>query len=623
MTVKLGTILVSLGLAVGASACGGSNDPAPATGSGASVSTATIAARTATAKLRAMPVPDGQASSSDFSVRARVPGGVWRDIGVYATAIDLHAPSTAAMALLQASGPVEISVTALTEPMRTVRVRPGGAGIRPVVSADQRTATFTMRGPGNLSVEPNDDTHGNLQLFVNPIQADAPTRSGPGVIYYGPGIHDIPGDHVVKVPSDTTVEIAAGAVVHGAFTVGRARNVIVGGSGVIDPSPYFNPEGDTAGVFVNGSSNVGVRDITILRGQNGGVTLTDARDVVVENVKEINADRYSDGIDIMSSHNVLVEGCFLRTSDDSIAIWATSPWIGAGSTSDVTVRNTVLWPDLAHGVLIGPFGKASRDESISGIDFQNVDVLEQNESNPQYAGALALNAGDNLALRDIRFDDVRIDHIPNGHAFDVRVFTNPDYRTAPGRSIRNVLFRNVTVPAEPGGPSVVSGYSADRTVDGVVFENVRREGGPAWTSAVKSDVDVGPFAENVVFQPRRAFAALSDRDPTLRYTGRWTRGRGLRVAHTAGAAVAVRFTGRGARFVGTTGPSNGKFAVYLDGRRVRTIDTYSGHGAADQLIYDTGTISAGTHTLRLRVTGTRNILSHGSAVGVSGVDVIR
>ena len=50
-----------------------------------------------------------------------------------------------------------------------------------------------------------------------------------------------------------------------------------------------------------------------------------------------------------SSSNILVDGAFLRTSDDSIAVYATTPWIGHGSTRGVTVRNTTLWADVAHG----------------------------------------------------------------------------------------------------------------------------------------------------------------------------------------------------------------------------------------------------------------------------------
>ncbi|MDO8209842.1 glycosyl hydrolase family 28 protein [Conexibacter sp. CPCC 206217] len=622
MTAKLVTMIATFGVAVGLTACGGSSSPSPAATSSARRTTVATETVADTSGLVTPQVPEGEAHSASFDVRARVPGGEWRDVGVYATRVDLNSPSTVAMSVLQSDGPVEIQVTHLNGPMRTLPARPASAAVTPTLSADGRSATFTLPGPTSLSLEPDGDTHDNLQLFVNPIDERAPTRSGPGVMYYGPGVHEIPGDHIVRVPSNTTVELAAGALVHGAFRTERSRNVVFGGSGVIDPSPYFDSEGDTAGIFVNQASNVGIKDVTILRGQNGGVTLSDATDVVIENLKEINADRYSDGIDIISSNHVLIDNSFLRTSDDSIAIWASSPWLGSGDTSNITVRNTTLWPDLVHGVLVGPFGKQGAGESISGLDFQGIDVLQQTMSNPQYQGALALNAGNDLTIQNVRFDDVRIDRIADGYPFDVRVFTNPDYRTTPGKQIRDVLFRNVVLPSGGGGNSKVSGYSADRTVSNVLFENVRRIDRPAAANAAAAGVDVGPFTSNIAFAARRITAAVSVNSPALRRTGRWTRSRTSFLSRAPRSTLTVRFNGRQARVIGGLGPANGKVDVYLDGRRVRTIDTYSGRVLTGQLLFDTGVLPARAHTLKLRLTGRRNILSRGAGFRLDRVDVV-
>jgi hypothetical protein len=549
--------------------------------------------------LRALPVPAGQTASDDFTVRARVAKGPWRDVGVYAARVDLEHPSTASMALVEADVPVQIAVTRRSATMRSLRVRPGAKGVRPTLSADGRTATMTIARPVNLSLEPDGDTHANLQLFVNPIDRGVRARRGTRVIRYARGVHEIPGKHVLRVPSHTTVQIDAGAVVHGTIEIRRATGAVVRGGGVLDPSPYFDAAGGSAGVTVDHSSHVGIQGITILRGQNGGITLAGARDVVVENVKEVNADQWSDGVDITSSRDVLVDGCFLRTSDDSIAIWATSPWAGRGPTRNVTVRDTVLWPDLAHAVLVGPFGERGSHETISELDFRDIDVLEQDEDNPRYQGALALNAGDDLTLRGIRFEDVRIAHVTQGQAVNVRVFPNPDYPTTPGDAVRDVVFRDVGVPAEGAAASVVAGFSPTQTVAGVLFENLRRAGVAAHDAA-SANLDVGPYANDIAV------------------SGPWA----FHVTRTS-AVPTIAFSGRRARLIGSVGPTGGRLDVAVDRAYRRTVDTYSGRRGSRRVLFDTGVLAAGRHTLRVRRRSPPNALSTGNRVTVDAVEIAR
>jgi hypothetical protein len=600
------------GLALGGIACAGGESSAETT-----------------AQLRTPPVPAGIARDDDFTVRARTPGGSWRDVGVYAVKVDLEQPSTVGMAVLEASGPVELAVTRKGPAMNSVRIRPDRAKAHAVLSEDGRTAYFTIRRPANLSVEPNGDTHANLQLFVNPITRRTPRTAGRRVIRFAPGVHELPGDHILRVPSRTTVELAPGAVVHGRIEIRKARDVIVRGSGVLDPSAYFDKLDGPTGVFIDRSSDVGVTGITLLRGQNGGVSMSDVRNVVVENVKQINADEWSDGSDIAGARNVLIDGCFYRTSDDSIAIWATSPWIGSRSTRNVTVRDTVLWPDLAHAVLIGPFGDPQGAEVISDIDFQGLDVLQQKEDNPLYQGTLAVNAGDNLTIHDVRFDDVRIDEISQGQAVNVRVFLNPDYKTVAGNAVHDVLFRDVDVDGGDDRPSEVSGYSSVQVVSDVLFENVRRQGDPIARDAAAFNTEVGPYAANVAFEVGRPFVTWDDDDPRLRFSRGWSEARAagahdgdVRRSDLAGATLTVPFSGRQARLIGATTPSSGHFEVWVDRRFVRRIETYSGRADQQRTLFDTGALAPGRHTLRVRVTGTRNVLSAGKRLDVDAVEVV-
>jgi hypothetical protein len=447
-------------------------------------------------------------------------------------------------------------------------------------------------------------------------------------VRFAPGVHELPGDHVLRVASGTTVVVAGGAVLHGRIVVHGAHDVVIEGSGIVDPSPYFDPDGPSAGITVESSSHVGIRNVTIFRGQNGGLTLVDASDVVADDLKEVNADRYSDGIDVIASRDVLLDHLFLRTSDDGVALWATSPWVGSGSTSDVTVRDSTLWPDVAHGLLVGPFGKPTGSESITGVTLDDVDVLEQDVDNPLYQGALAVNAADHLTISDVRLQDVRIAPVAEGQALNLRVFTNPDYKTAPGDAVRDVLVRDVSVASGDDAPSILSGLGPSQTVSGVLFENLRR-GGAVATSPAAAHLDVGPYAKDVSVVARRPYATWDDGHGGLRYQGAWQRvrsrtavGGAVRQAARSGAALTVAFRGRQARVVGPTGPAGGRVEVTVDGRAARTVDTYSRATSARRILFDTGDLAAGRHTLRLRVAGRHDALSRGSAVAVDALQVV-
>jgi hypothetical protein len=562
----------------------------------------------------------GEPPSSLYTVRVRAPGGRWTPVDVYQAAIDEADPTTTAFALLSVDGPVQVQVSARGRRMHAVAVEPASAGIRAAIGRGGATATFALPGPANVSFEVDGDRRHNLQLFANPVDPGRPaTGRGRRVVAFAAGVHDLPGDHVLRIGSGTTVYLAPGALVRGSLMVVRgAHDVVVRGPGVIDPSAYFDPSGPSAGVVVDHASRVGIRDVTILRGQNGGVTIAGSRDVIVSDVKEINADRYSDGVDIGSSTDVLIEGCFLRTSDDSIALWASNPFVSTGGTRDVTVRDSVLWPDVAHGLLVGPYGRPDGSDAIENLTVEDVDVLEQDVSQSLYQGAIGLEAGDSLTERHLVFGDVRIARVTRGKALDVRVYRNPNENKTAGRSIEDVLFRDVAVPA--GAVSSIGGYAADQGVSGVRFEGLRR-GGSVAAGAAAGGVEIEPFATGVVFAPRPAVSRWASGHSGLSYRGPWVRAGAARRATVRGATLTVRFTGTEAILRGPTAADGGLASVLVDGVARGRVDAYASHPAS-AVLFDTGALAPGAHTLVLRAQGGGNALSSGAAVAVASVQVV-
>jgi pectate lyase len=582
-------------------------------------------AQAASTQVVTYPAPAGQPISTEYAVKVRTPGGSWRDLDLYRVVVGLDPKTDSAMAIFDSSGTVEVSVTKTSGAIDSALVRPRSYGIKPTVAGNGKTATFTLSRPLKVSFEVNGDRLHNLQLFANPIERNVPRAGKRGVIYYGPGVHTIPGDHVLDVPSNTTVYLAGGAVVRGGLLIKNAHNVIVRGRGVLSlPDDSWAP----VAIMLERASQVGIRDITVLGSHVTGVDLFNSSRVTIANLKVINSDLWGDGLDVEASSDVLVGDSFLRTSDDSIAVYA-SRYGFLGDSRNVTVKNTSLWADVAHPILIGTHGDPDRSDTIEQIVFQNLDILEHNEDVDLYQGAMAVNAGDNVAVRSVRFDHIRVDHFSLGQLVNVKVFLNADYNKKPGRRVSDIFFRDVSYEGSGARPSHIEGFDPSRTVSNVVFENLV-ENGRTILAAAGGDIVVGDFTTGIVFrrQPRTIMRNDGDRR-AIRYFGHWTAqamagfasGDG-HIARKTGSRMSFSFHARQARIYGLTSPASGQATIFVDGKLRANLDSYSTERRTRQILFDTGVLSSGSHRVELRVTGKKSILSTGTAVALDGVEIV-
>jgi hypothetical protein len=111
---------------------------------------------------------------------------------------------------------------------------------------------------------------------------------------------------------------------------------------------------------------------------------------------------------------------------------------------------------------------------------------------------------------------------------------------------------------------------------------------------------------------RRPVNVLGDRSLAIQWQGGWSSARHRAYtgdhAHTSrdrGARVKVRFTGRSIAFVGPMGPTRGRAAVWIDGKRVGTADLRAGSFHPRRVLFEKRWRSRGTHKVELIVLGTR------------------
>jgi len=445
-------------------------------------------------ELSIYPVPKEVVYSShndDYTVKVRIPGGAWQDLFEYRVRVDLDEPQVATMVQFDFSGLVEVMVKKNDGLVQTVDVRPFATKIIPVIKGN--VIFLSLNKPQKLSIEFNGDRLHNLHLFANEPEKEKPLASDTNVIYFGPGVHkpdDQPGIEF-KIPSNKTVYLAPGAILKGKLVVDKAENVRIIGRGIIDQTQR--------GVEVTHSKNVLIEGITVINPDHYTVYGGESQGITIRNLKSFSCKGWSDGIDLMSCKDVLIEDVFMRNSDDCIAIYG-HRWDFFGDVRNITVQNSILWADVAHPINIGLHGNTEgKSEVIEDLTFRNIDILEHDEDDPEYQGCMSICAGDNNLVRNVIFEDIRVESIQEGQLLHLKVVYNTKYSAAPGKGIEKIQFRNISYQGNGESPSLMEGYDSICIVQNVSFENLIINGIRART-LMEAGIVTGDGVRNIHFK---------------------------------------------------------------------------------------------------------------------------
>lgn len=449
-------------------------------------------------EITVYPAPQGAAINDDFTVKVRQTGKSWQTLPSYLIKVDetrntKHSEEKASMAYFDFLGEAEISVTFNKGDVHEVRIRPLSYDIQPVVSGN--TMTFKISQPRNLSIEVNGDIFHNLHLFANPLETDKPNITDENTIYFAPGIHRFE-ENRFRVPSDKTVYLSGGSILMGQLLIENAENVKVMGRGMVDYTVKH-------GIRIANSKNVVIEGVFATQCSTGG-----SDSITIRNVKSISYYGWGDGMNVFASNNVLFDGVFCRNSDDCTTVYGTRLGF-KGGCKNITMQNSTLWADVAHPIFIGIHGDTENPEVLENLNYINIDILDHHEKQIDYQGCLAINAGDNNLIRNVRFENIRIEDIRQGQLVNLRIFYNKKYCTAPGRGIENVLFKNISYTGTYTELSIISGYNEERKIKNVRFENLRingelifddMSGKPAWyRTGDMARIFVGEHVERVEF----------------------------------------------------------------------------------------------------------------------------
>ena len=171
--------------------------------------------------------------NDDYTVRVRIPGGEWEDLFEYNVQVDMDAVQNASMVQFDMNGTVEVMVKKNNGTVREVDIRPLSCNIQ--YRQNKNVITFMLDKPQYLSVEFNGDRLHNLHLFANPLETEVYKKAEKGIMYFGPGVHaplDLP-NNLIRVPGNTTVYLAPGAVLKAKLFVDGVENVRIIGRGIL------------------------------------------------------------------------------------------------------------------------------------------------------------------------------------------------------------------------------------------------------------------------------------------------------------------------------------------------------------------------------------------------------
>jgi hypothetical protein len=395
-------------------------------------------------------------------------GGPFQAVFVYRSGAQRssNAHDEAAFAPFAFSGVVKVRVTKLDGPEpRMCQVLPSSRQITAQVSG--RSATFELSRPGQFSVE-FDGQNGNvfspMLVFADPPETAVPKRGDPGVVWFGPGVHEVPGGEL-RLTTGQTVYLAPGAVVYGRI-LGRGDNIRILGRGILsgehvtwadDNERHRNRklcdlEGPSNDTLVDGP--------TFIDSPSYILTLHGSRHVV-RNFKCIGWYFNTDGIG--TGGHSLIEDCFLMCNDDALKLYH----------SDTTVRRCTIW-QLENGAAFQISWNMNSDNS--GFHVSDCDVIHTEHrwkaNNTAVFGAVHGGRG---RMSDYVFENIRIENSPL-RLWNVTLQPN-DFSGGvkqPG-SIANLTFRNITTTRTTSLPNTFRGLGTS-AIDGVIFENVRVAG---------------------------------------------------------------------------------------------------------------------------------------------------
>jgi Glycosyl hydrolases family 28 len=401
-------------------------------------------------------------SPQNENFKVRVNG---KDIFVYNT-------SAEPFAAFSGSGILHIEVET-TQSNPTIGISPKKLGIVP--KFDGNKISFDL--PSGTNVALVIESKPILFIYADKVAENVPSPTDKGVYYFKAGqVYEV-GE--LRLKDNETLYIEGGAVVRGCVRATSAKNIRIGGFGVLDGG-YYSKGGNRRTIVFEDCQNSIIEDITIVEPTSWMIVLGVSRDITVRNVKEIGTVSSTDGCDIVGSKKIRIENCIFRNGDDCIAIKSldlrghgTATIDFSSDVEDVEITGCTFVAYIGGTAL--EIGHELRTSSIRNIRFTNCDILGVHG----YGGVFGIHNADRATVSDVLYENIRVEHYYN-KLIDLKVIKSMWGKDSQRGQLRNVIFRNVDVTQSIYNSgysmSLIGGYDSTHTAENILFENFRLNG---------------------------------------------------------------------------------------------------------------------------------------------------
>ncbi|MDD4000509.1 MAG: glycosyl hydrolase family 28 protein [Bacilli bacterium] len=415
-------------------------------------------------------------------------------------------------------GKVQVTVKVPDTLNYASKLRPLSAGIIPIANLEEKTLSFEISSSGEYVLEINGDLMQAIHFFVSDFSDEELATE---VIYFGPGLHTkennelINQNNQIRLESNTTVYLEAGAVVRAKFYANKAENIKIYGPGIIDGSSF--ERNATLGkvsvpIDFNHCTKVELLEFSILDPAGWAVNFYFMKDCLIDDIKIITSRSNGDGISLQSCEDIIVDGCYVRSWDDSLVVKNYPLWEDRsihGKTSNILFQNCTLWTDLAQSMELG---YETVGEVFSNIIFKNITVLHA-----LHKPVISIHNGNNAKINGVKFENITVEDASmgkgdahgNDELIDLRVLYSANWTsqhtiTSLG-SIDDVLIKNVNVIAGKRNSRITiagcfdsrEGYLDNHYVSGVRIVNLTYRGREIL--AEDENINLGDFVSDIKF----------------------------------------------------------------------------------------------------------------------------
>lgn len=387
---------------------------------------------------------------------------------------------------------------------------------------NQNTISFSLTEPRKLILHQPNSLDEKLFIFAEPLEEKSPSISDvnvknvltygvdntgsqeatdliqkaidevsaqKGVLYFPAGVYKI---RQLNLKSNLTLYLAPGAVLEatkeinpsygkGLIQIENAENVKIFGRGVINGNgSYWRSRGGWYSlILLKNAKNVLLQDTILLDPAVANVWMSYSENIDIYNLK-ILADPQpeflnTDGFDFWSSRNIKIDNILYKGTDDVTSHGGDKNGV-IQNNENINMTNSVFYG--GNGFKIGTTAK---QDFIRNINYENIDVVFANE----LSGLWPISGAsfENIYFKNIRVEDLlntpQTDKSASLFQWKIQV---PRWQSESSvdrlGSIRNVYINNLKVADRGGANSRFQGYSTDRNINNVNFDNLSIEGKP-------------------------------------------------------------------------------------------------------------------------------------------------